>query len=44
MIQVPKNNKFRKPRSMLGQEHPKKEVEPIAPNSEAVSQTKVGML
>ena len=34
MIQVPKNNRFRKTRSRLGQENPKKEVEPIAPNSE----------
>ena len=42
MIQVvPKNNnKFRKTRSKLGQENPKKEVEPIGPNSEAESQTK----
>ena len=31
MIQVPKPNKFRKTRSRLGQENPKKEVEPIAP-------------
>ena len=32
MIQVPKNhNKFRKTRSRLGQENPKKEAEPIAP-------------
>ena len=31
-------NKFRKTRSRLGQENPKKEVEPIAPNSEAESQ------
>ena len=29
--QVPKNNKFRKTRSKLRQENPKKEVEPIAP-------------
>ena len=43
IIQVPQNNKkFRKTRSRLGQENPKKEVdvEPIAPNSEAESQTK----
>ena len=40
IIQVPKNNKFRKTRSRLGQENPKKEVEPIALNSEAESQTK----
>ena len=44
MIQVPKNNKFRKTRNRLGQENPKKEVEPIAPNSEAESQTKCTML
>ena len=31
MEQVPKNSKFRKTRSRLGQENPKKEVEPIAP-------------
>ena len=31
IIQVPRNNKFRKTRSRLGQENPKKEVEPIAP-------------
>ena len=31
MEQVPKNNRFRKTRSRLGQENPKKEVEPIAP-------------
>ena len=41
MIQVPKNNKFRKTRSKLGQENPKKEVEPIAPNSEAESQQNI---
>ena len=40
MIQVPKNNRFRKTRSRLGYENPKKKVEPIAPNSEAESQTK----
>ena len=40
MIQVPKNNKFIKTRSRLRQENPKKEVEPIAPNTEAESQTK----
>ena len=44
MIQVPKNNKFRKARSRLGQENPKKEVEPIAPNSEAESQTKYAIV
>ena len=37
-MQGPKNNKFRKTISRLGQENPKKEVEPIAPNSEAESQ------
>ena len=31
MIQVSKNDKNRKTRSRLGQENPKKEVEPIAP-------------
>ena len=31
MIQVPKNNNFRKTRSSLGQENPIKEVEPVAP-------------
>ena len=31
MEQVPKNNKFRKTSSRLGQGNPKKEVEPIAP-------------
>ena len=31
MEQVSKNNKFRKTRSRLGQENPRKEVEPIAP-------------
>ena len=41
MIQVPKNNKFRKTRSRLGQETPKNEVEPIAPNSEAESQQNI---
>ena len=41
MMQVPKNNRFRKTRSRLGQENPKKEVEPIAPNSEAESQIQV---
>ena len=40
-IQVSKNNKFRKTRSRLGQENPKKEVEPIAPNSEAESKTNI---
>ena len=40
MIQVPKNNEFRKTRSRLGQENPKKEVEPIGPKPEAESQTK----
>ena len=37
MIQVPKNKKLRKTRSTSGQENPKKELEPIAPNSEAES-------
>ena len=41
IIQVPKNNKFRKTRSRLGQENLKKEVEPIAPNSEAESQQNI---
>ena len=41
MIQVPKDSKFRKTRSRLGQENPKKEVEPIAPNSEAESQQNI---
>ena len=41
MIQVPKNNRFRKTRSRLGQETPQKEVEPIAPNSEAESLNKI---
>ena len=40
MTQAPKNNKFRKKRSRLGQENPQKVVEPIDPNSEAESQTK----
>ena len=45
MIQVPKNNKkLRKSRSRLGQENPQKEAEPIAPNSEAESQTKYILL
>ena len=37
MIQVPKNNKFRKTRSRLGQENLKKEVEPIAPKTRKLS-------
>ena len=41
MIQVPKNNTFSKTRSMLGQENPTKEVEPISPNSEAESQQNI---
>ena len=41
MIQVPKNNKFKKARSRLGQENPKNKVEPIAPNSEAESQQNI---
>ena len=41
IIQAPKNNKFRKTRSRLGQENPKKEVEPIAPNSEAESRQNI---
>ena len=41
IIQVPKNNKFRKTRSRLGQENHKKEVDPIAPNSEAESQQNI---
>ena len=42
MTQVPKNNKFRKTRNMLDKEDPpKKEVEPIAPNSEADSQQNI---
>ena len=40
MIQVPKNNRFRKNKKQVRVENPKKEVEPIAPNSEAESQTK----
>ena len=39
-MQVPKNNNLRKIIRRLGQEKPKKEAEPIAPNSEAESQTK----
>ena len=40
ILLVPKNNKkFRKTRSRVGQETPEKEVGPIAPNSEAESQT-----
>ena len=34
-------NKFRKTTSRLGQENPKKEVEPIAPNSEAESKQNI---
>ena len=41
MIQVPKNNRFRKTRSRLGKENPQKEVESIAPNSEPESQTNI---
>ena len=41
MIQVPKNNRFRKNKKQVRVgKTPKKEVEPIAPNSEAESQTK----
>ena len=41
MIQVPKNNRFRKNKKQVRVGKPqKKEVEPIAPNSEAESQTK----
>ena len=41
MIQVPKNKKLKKTRSRLGQKNPQKEVEPIAPNSEAESQQNI---
>ena len=37
MIQVPKNNRLE---AGQGRKTPKKEVEPIAPNSKAESQTK----
>ena len=41
MIQVPKNNRFRKNKKQVRVgKTPKKEVEPIAPNLEAESQTK----
>ena len=41
MLQVPKNNRFRKNKKQVRVgKNPKKEVEPIAPNSEAESQTK----
>ena len=43
MEQVLKNNKFRKTKSRLGQENPKKEVEPIAPTRKSQTKFTIGV-